>query len=404
MRSEATRVSGGIGDFLSAASDYFPELTENKTPEPDVVQAAKLTLSRMTRLFVIRGEMQSSHSGRSVLSKIEEEIELDLDKTPSLLWGGLLIPALGAIQTEAELFGIRSISYLTDQIATGRYPQTLAFLEETRAIEQGKLSHTGKLLLRNTALGGYTQLAYSYFPYFLNLGDLLLDPSLAGQGKQIDRMQPENAQASNKLISNIVGRLARESLNENVRTVLDFGSGGGYFLLAMAKEGRRVVGLDISTKAVSSSLGLFESFGADGKIYLGSLLNAEDLARIAQQERPDIAFINYILHDIAGSGKDRAGGLKIVGEFLNLYRSNFPAIPLYISETYFSSTETLKADGKVTPILFALLHTISPQRLLRREDFFELLDRSGYVVSDELVHTRHKDGSPANSTVMAIPR
>jgi SAM-dependent methyltransferase len=397
------KVAEGIRDFLLVVGEEFPEIfSDQKTSIP----AAKLVLSRMGVFLDVRAQLHAEKKNgneKELLSLLDQRLNLDLDGIPPQFWGGFLIPLLGAIQTQAEIRGLSEAEYLSEHLPRGGDQGVHAFLEQTGVIQDGALARNGKLLLRRAALGGYTQLAYSYLPHLLNLQKLIADPSIAGLGKPIDRMQPENAQASNKLISNIVGRLVERAVDEHVRTVLDFGSGGGYFLLAMAQQDVRVVGLDISSAAIGSSRALFKSSGVDGSLYLGNLMDGEDLSRIASENPPDAAFINYILHDIAGSAPSREQGLEIVKAFLDMYRRYFPSAPLYISESYYASPQTLKADGNAAAMVFAFLHAISPQNLLRREELLALLESAGFTVADDLVHTTHKDRSPANSTVMAIP-
>lgn len=404
-RMETNKVVVGVDDFLKTVEKDFPEIQSDPEGFARATHAAKALVERMRAFMEVR---QSLHGKRrthtNVFDALEAFVDLDVEGFPEALLGGLVIPLLGALQTDAERLNMVEAEYITKHLDVVRHANTHRFLKHTDIVGDDGLGRTGKFLLRRSALGGYTQLAYSYLPYFLNLELVMQDPSVAGLGKPVGRLQPENAQASNKLISNIVGRLVEHALTDQVRTVLDFGSGGGHFLLGMAQEQLRVVGLDINKAAIGSSRALFKSSGVRGSVYHGNLTSEVDLGRIAKENKPDVAFINYILHDIAGSSPSREAGLDVVKDFLFVYRQYFAETPLYISESYLTSPEILRSDGNAGAIVFAFLHAVSPQHLLKRAELFELLEKTGFEVEDEIIHTRHKDGAPSNSTVRAVPK
>ena len=403
QEAQPNKVTQGVANFLEIVQDTFPELLGDEARIRETVPAAKDLLQRLEPFVGIREELKEGPPKVGLLSLLEQRVNFEMDTIPQPLWGGLLVPLLGTIQTEAEKAGTTAEESITARPAGEDATGIQRFLEQTGVIKKGGLGRNGRFLLGRIALGGYTQLAYSYLPYFLKLDEVLSDPSKAGLGKPIDRLQPENAQASNQLISNILGPLARETLTEAVARALDFGSGGGYFLMGMAREGVQVVGMDINKSAISSSRALFKGAGIEGSFYLGDLIKQEDLAQIAAERLPDIAFINYILHDIAGIGETREAGLEIVKEFLRAYRQFFAGIPLYISETYYASPEQLRADGNAGAIVFAFLHAVSPQYLLERKELLGLLEAAGFEVRGEVIHRTHEDGAPANSTLMAVP-
>lgn len=409
--SGENKISAGIRDFLHATNtplrqEASPDECGDDLFSQDKTALAKGMLRNLTGFIKMRAELNGSAAGANgtaAFCSLEKNIDFNLEGLPQQFWGALLIPFLGAVQTLAENQGIPAGNYLIDNLSPKKHPELSSFLQTSGVVQDGKVARTGKMLLKPIALGGYTQIAYSYLPYFLNLGAVLADPFKRGWDEEIYRMQPENAQASNKLISNIVGSLVKAVPIDNVTNVIDFGSGGGFFLLAMAKQGLQVAGVDISQEAIQNARRLFAEMDMDGDFYLGNLLNAEDLRKARKRSNPDVAFINYILHDIAGMGHTLEEGLEIVANFLRTYCELYAGIPLYISEAYFADAATLKADAKSSAILFSFLHAISPQYLFTRQDLQSLLGDSGFGIEREVIHTTHKDGSPANSTIIAVP-
>jgi len=400
------KVTAGIHDFLFIAKEKYPDFLSYESTLEEAAKfatAAFIQIRSFIDIREIRKIRQTAGNFTNLFEDVDDHIDINQHFVHPTFYGGILIPILGAIQTEAQILGVSEIDYLVENLHTDISKDMKEFLARVDVIHDDKLGRTGKFLLRRNALGGYTQLIYSYLPYLLNLNSLIADPKNAGQGKIIDRMQPENAQASNKLISNIVGRLIKHTKMREVEVVVDFGCGGGHFLLEFSKDNIQTIGLDISNSAIDSSRNLFESSGAEGTFYQGDLMNREVLAEISIKTRPDIAFINYILHDIAGYGGSREIGFKIVEEFLHNYRNYFPATPLYISESYFSKREVLREDDSSASIVFSFLHSISPQYLMTREELLSLLDFANFVIKDEIVHNYHRDGTPANSTLVAIP-
>ncbi|HEX9596377.1 MAG TPA: hypothetical protein VF982_05815, partial [Anaerolineales bacterium] len=263
QEAQPNKVTQGVANFLETVQDTFPELLGDEARIRETVPAAKDLLQRLEPFVGIREELKEGPPKVGLLSLLEQRVNFEMDTIPQPLWGGLLVPLLGTIQTEAEKAGTTAEESITARPAGEDATGIQRFLEQTGVIKKGILGRNGRFLLGRIALGGYTQLAYSYLPYFLKLDEVLSDPSKAGLGKPIDRLQPENAQASNQLISNILGPLARETLTEDVARALDFGSGGGYFLMGMAREGVQVVGMDINKSAISSSRALFKGAGIE---------------------------------------------------------------------------------------------------------------------------------------------
>lgn len=403
-QASANNVYKGIEDFLYIADAHQPD---DMLFSPEKIAAAKDLFGRMKGFAIVRQKVNKKNKNGGMvdlLSLLDDEIDFDLEGINPRLWGGLMVPLLGAVQTEAERQGKDPGAYLTSELAGKEFTSLLGFLDNTGVIAAGKLGRPGKLLLKRVALGGYTQLAYSYLPYFINLDVILEEPAKCGFDKQIDRWQPENAEASNKLISNIIATLVKSTPAEDVNKILDFGSGGGYLLLAMANRDLQVAGIDLNQKANKAALDLLTKSGREGELLLGNLMKESDLLWAAEKVQPDVTFISYILHDIAGFGEDKTAGMEIVREFLENYRNVFTGVPLYISEVYDTPRDILKAEANVGAIMFSLLHAISPQHLFGRDDLLGLLEETGFEAANELVHTKHKDESLSNSTIIAVPK
>ena len=314
-----------------------------------------------------------------------------------------LTPLLGFFFRKANAANLSPQAYLDSQVLSTPDSSILAYLKSINFLTKDLQSSVlGQILFLRQPLPGFVQLSHSYPDYYLNLNRLAKNPSLAGFAKEIDRWQPDNALASNWLIKNSAPKIAAKLVGFD--TILDFGSGGGHFLHELRDSAHHLIGFDLSEDANNEAKALFDDNGNSHMLTTihGNLLSSPDLAAAASHQ-PQAATINYILHDIAGIATHREAGIQIVRNFLANFRYFFPNAPLFISESYDTDRYQQRADDNSAAAVFHFIHGISPQFLLDREELISLLHQTGFQVdeTEEIVHRLHKDGSVANSTLIA---
>lgn len=348
---------------------------------------------------------------------LDTHVNFETEGIDNRLHGALLVPLLGHLQSEAHARGIRPVAMLGQTAERTDIPNIQAFLQRTGTVgSDGRPQRKGKMLVGRPAIAGYTHLTASYLPYFAYTEGLYKGTMERGWGGDVDRLQPDNAYASNELIQGITRTIAARMRDmssirdtDNPGTVLDFGSGGGLQLLALAQEGFNIAGMDIDPKAHREAQTLLERHGYQGTFHVGDLTSSKQLRHVAEEVHPDQTLINYILHDLAGLGETKQEGHEIVRQFLAHHRDSFGDIPLWISEALHCDPKTLRRDGKVVPVVFQHLHAISPQRLFTLEELCGLLEDTGYRIDEKATlvhrHTQHNgDAQPQNMTIRAIPR
>lgn len=328
-----------------------------------------------------------------------------LERTPEEIRRGLSLPIISQLRLKAEAGGIKRTD-LAGKVAELLQGKRMTHVADTLGklglLVNGSLTKAGRALLEQRLVADFGRLINSYTPLILHLHDAEKDPEKNAFGREYGRDQYENAIASNQLIANAVGNLSRQTdLGE--RTVLDLGSGGGYFLLALAA---RSVLFDISSVANAEAERTFDEVGRGGQIagvINGDITNPSDLWE-ARETKPDAVTINYILHDIAGQAPSYQQGLERVTEFLHNYRRVFGKTLLYVTESWDVSWEALRAGGKSYITLYTWLHGISPQRLFRKTTFSKLLEEAGFAQEASITHGRMIiDGvmTPINETIVA---
>lgn len=245
-----------------------------------------------------------------------------------------------------------------------------------------KLNTLGEYLRTSPIFGSFLALSNSYQNLLNFLFEARQDPTTQDFRGKNSRNPEENAKASNKLIENLVQRLRNFLNDRGFKTILDLGSGGGFFAQALETN---VILLDYSELANKEARKTFANSDIKPKeIITGSIMSRADLEK-ARIHQPDAVTINYILHDILGQAPTYEEGVKLVKTFLTTYKDVFENTPLLITESWYVNWNDLKKGNKPFITLFSFLHEISPQRLMSREELFKILTELGFEVESTTI-------------------
>ena len=268
--------------------------------------------------------------------------------------------------------------------------------------DEDGLNAIGARLLGHRVIGSYRNLSYSYEEAINHLTEVIENPQTMQFGGSLARNEKRNALSSNELIANVVPRLATY-LQRAARTrLVDFGSGGGHFAAGIGME---TILFDRSAIANQEAL---QTFAVRPELIkgmvTGSILDLEKMKE-AKQAKPDVATINYILHDILGQPESFAEGVSLVKEFLLNYREVFGQMPLLITESWDVSWDHLREANKPYITLFQWLHEISPQRLMDGGTLADILIECEFMIREVIDHgflPINGEQVPVNQTLVAV--
>ena len=355
-------------------------------------------------------DVQAAGSVLEMVGHLDDEPDMplmldSLEKTPDEIERGLSLPLISLLRLKVEALGASRAELagkVTELLQSERMTHIASALGRLGLLVNGSLTRVSRALLDQRVVSDFGRLVNSYKPLILDLYDAQNHPQQNSFDQRYGRDQYENAIASNQLIANMVVNL-REHTCLAERTVLDLGSGGGYFPLSL---GARSILFDRSAVANSEAEEMYRKAGKTdllAGVITGDITDPDDL-QAARAQHPDAVTINYILHDIVGQASSYEQGLDKALAFLRHYREIFDDTLLYITESWDISWGALRAGGKSYITLYTWLHGISPQRLLSKAALTELLEQAGFRQEATVVHGRMViDGvnTPINETIVA---
>lgn len=359
--------------LLDKRSGYYV-LPQDNSLTPDAIDHA----TTLTRL------MRDSGGGNELYSYLAQE------NVPIEILRGCSVPMIGRLQEAIEEAGIKDqadvTAYANKLLLQDDYGSMRQVMQKLDLVGQnGAPNAVGEALLTHRVVGSFSALTYSYSRLIENLHQASSDLDERRFGGKFSRIQKINAWASNRLIANTVERIKQYISKNKYERVLDLGSGGGFFSLGMGTDS---VLFDMSQAANDLAKEAFaraHKFHRVKGIITGSIIDGEKL-RQAAAYAPDAVTINYIIHDLLGQADTYQEGLWKVQEFFRLYKGAFGSTPLLLTESWFIDWEDLRKGNKSYITLYAWLHEISPQHLLRKQDMIDMLTELGFEITPIAEH------------------
>jgi len=219
---------------------------------------------------------------------------------------------------------------------------------------------------------------YSYHPLLSSL------PSLARKAATFDDDVYRDFAVRKGGPNKLFDILANYIQAHRFQHIMDLGGGGGDFLVAVAAQNPsiRLAALQRSPLLVEQSTAMLEQVGARSRstLLVADLFELIELGGVLHGV--DFVTIFYTLHELTYSGSSE------VLRFLGLYRKAFGRTPLAITESYYvEDAEVREKTFQGTPEI-VVLHDMSRQKWLRREEWVGIYDAARFRVIDSFVHRR----------------
>ncbi|HEU4760665.1 MAG TPA: methyltransferase domain-containing protein [Dehalococcoidia bacterium] len=253
------------------------------------------------------------------------------------------------------------------------YLYAMAVLD--RAGRDYSLAQKGKLLVQ--VVKGSLYSAGAYAPVFHNLEALLRGEKQYGNGVQRDTALA--ARGSGEAGKLFIFPMVRDQIRRNgITTVLDLGCGDATFLIGLCGSNAAVsaYGVDISAEAIADGERNVREAKLDGRVglFVEDMFQAPAMAGKVPGVQAATAF--FVFHEFMATQRQR------VLAFLGQFRQAFPGVPLIISESARHTPEELRR--RPGPLMeFQLVHELSGQRPLSREDWKELFQEAGFTSVEE---------------------
>ncbi len=319
----------------------------------------------------------------------------------------------GDKSSEGHIFTISDLC--AGQISMNRM-HFIAALESVGALEQVVLGEftvgeRGKKMLK---LGGYAELALSYYDMLEDMEPLTKGEETYGLDGTVNRDAELNAHASNGIINVRVAPHLVKSLNQNEvlaealqggGAYIDYGSGGADMLMQVAEKGpeavRNLYGIDINPRTNEAAQKLLSKKSLMDRIKLvtGSITDAASLKEVRDRMQADglengVASINFILHDV---------GPKLSSDFLRAHATTFPDMPLVVTETLRMPMNVCIAHPNYQAASFQFMHDASGQHLYTEQELMALLEENGFQIMSKHKHSSmpNADRSDRLSTIVS---
>lgn len=244
---------------------------------------------------------------------------------------------------------------------------------------------------------------YAYSPLMSELLPLARAEKTYGHGKDVYREMYFDTKGSG--LTGMRGgrfqRLVDYLIKHDHRCLLDFGCGDATFLAWAAEHhpGLQVIGVDQSEVSLSNARRTFEARGlsARARFRQGDLGQPEALVQWPEMREVDIATVWFILHELTFESHDPAV------RFLELFRKHFRGVKLAVTEVYRLSDADQRAYAHRGIAEMTLVHDLSRQNMLTRDQWLAIYRRAGFKVEHELPHLTKPGASPAMETIILAP-
>jgi hypothetical protein len=235
---------------------------------------------------------------------------------------------------------------------------------------------------------------YSYHPFLSSLPSLARKAGAAGYHQDAYRDFAVRKGGPSKLFDILANYIQAHRFQH----IMDLGGGGGDFLVAVVAQNPsiRLAALQCSPLLVEQSTAMLEKVGARSRstLLVADLFELTELGEVLHGV--DFVTIFYRLHELTYSGSSE------VLRFLGLYRKAFGRTPLAITESYYvEDAELREKTFQGTPEI-AVLHDMSRQKWLRREEWVGIYDAARFRVIDSFIHRRanNADGRALDETLV----
>lgn len=242
-------------------------------------------------------------------------------------------------------------------------------------------------------------LHFAYESFIAALPMLLENAEVSTRSRELRRDMRLCAKASG-LIEAKTGTLARVAASvdlERYGVVADLGCGDASFLIEIcrAQDSVRCVGIDRSEEALDAARVRVKEAGVYDRVELVHLDLIKTEAVLAALVKHDVRLVcaSFVLHELAGVDDEP---LRML---LRGARERIPRAMFAITELYRLSSEELSTYGDRHFTEFTLLHDLSGQRLLSRQDWQGLAFDAGYHTVDRITHYERPPAGPIAETL-----
>ena len=253
------------------------------------------------------------------------------------------------------------------------YLYSLKILEKEEA--NYFLSRDGKLLI--DVLQGFFDIAYAYEDVFHSLEPLIKMEEEFGKG--VRRREEFVAKGSGQAAELLPFPIVKDTIKRrNFKTILDLGCGDATFLIDLCESNPHIkgYGVDISQDAVNYGLRKLKERKLDDRITLlvGDMFKVDKIKE--QLKQIDVATAFYALHEFISPETNK------VEEFLRKFREVFQDTPLIICELVRESPEIVRKNPSFA-LEHYLFHDLSNQRQIPRDEWKEILKKTGFIHIEE---------------------
>jgi SAM-dependent methyltransferase len=231
----------------------------------------------------------------------------------------------------------------------------------------------GRFLLETDLIRGWFELAYGYGNVLHQMEALLrrdvsYGPDVVRDGRFV-------AIGSGLACIGFYFPLVADAIRQaGYRRVLDVGCGDGTFLRFLCERlpVAQGVGVDLSPDAVAAGNEQLKACGLEARIRLHTG-NALELGKLKEQlQGVDAATTFFVLHELCDRREN-----QLAVEFLCEFRRALRGVPFHIVETIRPAPEELRRRPGMA-IEYFLLHDLSLQKPIGREEWRKVFERAGF--------------------------